>query len=278
MPKNRREFQGANYYDVPGGQRVVSVTTVLDGAWPNNGWRIPYGAKWTAERLLSTEGLRRIRMLMDADEDYSAQRNDLLKWGKAGPTERRDVAGDHGTDLHQYLERRLTGAIEALPERETFSGYHAVEQFLATYRPEPVYIEAQVRSVAEGYAGSFDAIVDIYGRRVLLDLKTSQTYDPHVERPSKAGGDHKDRLQLAAYRYADLIFEDGRDISYLPEVDACVVLAIPRDHPQAWRPIEVRAGMEEHRRFLGLLAAWKWHNDNKDTPIGEHLLPQAEVA
>jgi hypothetical protein len=263
MPRNSTEVGQRRSYEFRG-KHYPSVTTLLK-AYPME-WAIPYGAKYTALRAVDEFPEFVTRLWADKD--------DATKWLKKAPFERRDAAGDHGTDLHGYLEGRLTDK-DAAP---TSPGEVAVEQFLATYRPDPLFIEAQVVSVANEYAGSFDAIVDIYGRRLLLDLKTSATYDPYADRPSKAGGDHKDRLQLAAYRHADIIFQDDRELGYVPEVDGCAVLAIPRDHPHAWRLIEVDAGPATFSKFLTFANAFRWYDDNKDTPIGSQVLPQAEDA
>lgn len=276
-PRNATEIGKRRTYEYRG-VRYPSVTTLLKG-YPQE-WAIPFGAKHAAERAMTPEFIRRWAEMNDADEEYSMLRDSLLKWVKAAPLERRDSAADAGTDLHEYLEARLLGLEEAgwQPDQPLSPAQASVEQFLAVYRPEPVYVEAQVVSVAEKYAGSFDAIVDIYGRRLLLDLKTATTYDPLAGRPSDAGGDHKDRLQLSAYRYADLIFEDDRDIGPVPEVDGAAILAIPREHPSAWRLIEVDAGPETYRRFLDFARAWRWYDDNKKAAIGSQILPQVEGA
>lgn len=265
MPRNATEVGQRRTYEFRG-KKYPSVTSLLKG-YPQE-WAIPYGAKHTALRAVEEFPEFVSRLWVDKD--------DATKWLKSAPYERRDAAGDHGTDLHGYLEERFrVGAVHPKPA----TGHEvAVEQFLNVYRPDPVFIEAQVVNIAHEYAGSFDAIVDIYGRRLLLDLKTSATYDPMSDRPSKSGGDHKDRLQLAAYRYADIIFEDDRELGYVPEVDGCAILAIPRDHPHAWRLIEVDAGPSTFTKFLTFAAAWRWYDDNKDEAIGAQVLPQAEVA
>lgn len=265
MPKNATEIGKRRTYEWRG-ERFPSVTTLLRG-YPQE-WAIAFGAKHVAERAVFQFSELRQRL----DEDPTAT---TLSWLKAAPAQRRDAAADHGTDVHGYLEERLRGFG---PADQLNPAEVAVEQFLAVYRPDPLLIESQVYSVTHRYAGSADAFVNIYGRRLLLDLKTSATYDPKTDRPSKAGGDHKDRLQLAAYRYADFVGEDDRELGPVPDVEGAVVLAIPRDHPEAWRLIEVDAGPETFRRFLDFARAWRWYDEQRDTPIGEQVLPQTEAA
>jgi hypothetical protein len=268
-PKNASEIGQRRNYEWRG-QKLPSVTTLLK-AWPME-WAIAFGAKHVAERAVFQ--FSELRERLDSDDPT----NMTLSWLKAAPAQRRDAAADHGTNTHGYLEGRLRGVDVTYATRPLSPAEQAVEQFLAVYKPEPLLIESQVFSISHGYAGSADAFVNIYGRRVLLDLKTSATYDPMADRPNKAGGDHKDRLQLAAYRYADFIGEDDRELGPVPDVEACMVLAIPRDHPQAWRLIEVDAGPETFRRFLDFKRAFEFYDSTKSEAIGTMVLPQIEGA
>jgi hypothetical protein len=278
-PRNATEINKRRTYSWRG-ERFPSVTTLLKG-YPQE-WAIAFGAKHVAERAMTQEFYDRLQDVaqepMTAEEGQA--RISLLRWLKAAPMERRDKAADHGTDVHAYLEFRLKGGtLEEIDSDDPLTPAEtAVEQFLATYRPDPLLVESQVFSLQHKYAGSLDAVMAIYGRRLLFDLKTAASYDPMAERPSKAGGDHKDRLQLSAYRYADFIGEDDREVGPVPDVDGAVVLSIPRDHPMQWRLIEVDAGPETFRRFLDFKRAWEWYDANKDEAIGEMVLPQLEGA
>lgn len=256
-PRNAAEVGQRRTYTYHG-KKYPSVTTLLK-AWPME-WAIPYGAKAVAERALSPEGLERI----DEMRIYGGWTpDDTLKWLKKAPYEKRDAAADAGTARHGYLEDRLLG----VPAPDDLSPAEvAIEQFLAVYRPEPLLVEAQVVSVAEGYAGSADAFVRIYGKTYILDLKTA----------NHAATDHKARLQLAAYRYADLVFEDDVDLGPVPICDGALILAVPRDNAPAWQLLEVPAGPEEYRRFLDYKRAWQFYDTTKETAVGELLLPQVK--
>jgi hypothetical protein len=255
-PRNAAEVGQRRSYEYRG-VKYPSVTTLLK-AWPME-WAIAYGAKHVAERAMTPEGIKRI---LDMEQDPYV----VLRWLKAAPFERRDAAADAGTIRHGYLEDRLNGY--AVPDGELSPAEQAIEQFLDAYRPEPLYVEAQVVNQYEGYAGSADAFVRIYGRTYVLDLKTA----------NYAATDHKARLQLAAYRYADVVFEDDRDLGPVPPCDGALVLVVPRDDPRSWQPIEVAAGPVEFQRFLDYKRAWQFYDATKDTGIGELLLPQAREA
>jgi len=265
-PRNATEIGQRRAYTFRG-QTYPSVTTILK-AWPME-WAIAYGAKAVAERALSLEGFHQIGKLRSADsEDYAFEYENTLKWLKKAPHERRDAAADAGTDLHSYLEARLLG-VDALDGMKPESpAERAVEQFLQVYRPDPLYVESQVFSVSDGWAGSCDLFATIYGRTLAIDLKTS---------PS-APTDHKARLQLAAYRHEGFIGEDDRELAPVPYTDGAAVLAIPRDKPEQWQLIEVPAGQEEYRVFLATKRLWDFYAATQKEAIGELLLPQSEVA
>lgn len=250
-PRNATEIGQRRHYSFDG-KEYLSVTTLLK-AWPME-WAIAYGAKHVAERAVFRFGELRERLDSDDPLDWT------LRWLKSAPAERRDAAADAGTDLHAYLESRLRG--DDPLEAPTVS-QAAVDEFIAAYRPDPLFVECQVFSVSEGYAGSADAFVRIYGKTYVLDLKTGTL-------------DHKARLQLAAYRYADFIGEDDRMVAPVPVCDGALLLSIPRDDPKSWQVIEVEAGPAEHRRFLDFARAFRFYDSTKKEAVGELLLPQVE--
>lgn len=253
MPRNATEIGQRRSY-VYRGEKYPSVTTLLK-TWPME-WAIAYGAKHVAERAMTAEFLDRL-------DDPAYVYEDNLKWLKRAPAERRDAAADAGTIRHGYLEDRMNGL--DMPEGELSPAERAVEQFLDVYRPDPLMVECQVVAIGERYAGSADAFVSIYGKRYVLDLKTGFI-------------DHKTRLQLAAYRYADIVFEDERDIGPVPLCDGALVLSIPRDDPRSWQLIEVDAGPDVHRRFLDFARAFRFYDSTKNEAVGVLLLPQLEGA
>lgn len=258
-PRNATEIGQRRSY-VFRGRTFPSVTTLLK-TWPME-WAIAYGAKHVAERAVFNHSELSRRLDSDDPIDFT------LRWLKAAPHERRDAAAGKGTGLHAYLEARMAGRtvpVETAPSPES---QQAIEQFLSTYRPDPLFVEAQVFSVSEGYAGSADAFLRIYGRTYTFDLKTSNS----------ASVDHKTRLQLAAYRYGDFIGEDDQEVAPVPTCDGALVLYVPRDDPRSWQLIETPAGAEEFRVFLAAKRLWEFYDGTKETGIGDLLLPQGEVA
>lgn len=252
-PRNATEIGQRRAYTFRG-KKYPSVTTVLK-AWPAE-WMIAYGAKHAALRAIDDLPELMRRRLVDGYEP-------TLKWLKGAAFERRNAAAGTGTDLHTYLEARAKGA-----EADPVSGMEvAIEQFIEVYRPEFLFVESQIFSVVDGWAGSCDAFVRIYGKTGPLDLKTSPN----------APTDHKARLQLAAYAHGDFIGEDDVEVSPVPVCDSAWILAIPRDIPQNWQLIETPAGAHEYARFLDCKRLWEFYDQTKDTGIGELVLPQVEM-
>lgn len=255
-PRNAISDHSKRTYTVPGStEPLTSVTTFLQ-AYPKE-YLVPWAAKMTAQRAIGHFPELVRRMWDDGHEDAE-------RWLKAAPQEKRETAAGHGTDVHAYLEARATEDqdYDYLPETPATV---AVEQFLAAFRPEPLYVEAQIASIEYGYAGSLDLIASVYGRTGLIDLKTSGTVGAET------------RLQLAAYRHGEFIFEDERVIAAVPKVDFCAVLWIPRDNPAGWQFIEVDADLPEFVQFQHIQATWHFSRANKSGVGGTLILTQKEA-
>jgi len=165
--------------------------------------------------------------------------------GKAAPTAGRDAGGARGTDVHRTLHH-LALDLSLPTVGEAAKPYvTALIDWWADERPQPIAAEAIVVSRSKGYAGTLDAIWEVDGRRVIVDAKTSTFRGP------------EEALQLAAYRYADVIaLPDGSE-EPMPTVDAACVLAVT---PDSCRLIDVDADEDAWLAFRGglCLARWMW--------------------
>lgn len=186
---------------------------------------------------------------------------------KGTPWRKRDAAADAGTSIHDVLEAMAFG--REIPADAPFHDY--LVAWRDAYRPHILESEAQVVNVDDGYAGSLDLIADIYGRRLVIDLKTSKLYDGSGQRK---GVDRDWCLQLAAYRYATHTFDD--DASWeMPLVDGAAVLWLPQDAPDEWQFIEVPAGGAEYAAFLAAKATHDDYRAFEKQSLGVLILPQA---
>ncbi|MGH9121394.1 MAG: hypothetical protein ACRDYC_05540 [Acidimicrobiales bacterium] len=133
--------------------------------------------------------------------------------------------------------------------------------------PATVAVEDVVRYTdAEGsYVGSSDWQVRIWGKSFLVDLKTTGRTEP-----GSALYWDSWRLQLAAYRYASEIVDyDGRtEVGTRPllPVDDTAILHLRMNGEWGFHP--VKAGREEHGRFLDLCRAYRWRlRASKDSGV-----------
>jgi hypothetical protein len=251
-PKNASAFQGQRKYGWKD-EHLWSVTTILQ-SYPKP-WLGAWAAKMVAEHAV----------LQPADAEWrDLPPEDQLRYLKGVPWRKRDDAADFGTALHETLAALVAGRkIGPYPGAE--GHVKALVEWWDTYRPLVYDSEVQVFNLTEGYAGSLDLIADVYGRRLLIDLKSGSAIG------------HDVRLQLAAYRYAEFIGEDDHRIADVPDVEGCAVLWIPRDNPAFWQFIEVNAGAAEFAEFLGVRRLHLFTKHNEKSAIGELILPQARV-
>jgi hypothetical protein len=251
-PRNAIAYQGARHY-LWRGVKLPSVTTILR-SYPK-----PWLGAWAAKDVAT-------RAIMDGpDEPWrSLSSEEAIAYLKGSPWRKRDVAADFGTALHESLALLVAGEqVITYPGAERH--VQALTEWWDAYRPQVTDSEVQVFNLAEGYAGSLDLIADVYGRRLLIDLKSGGAIG------------HDARLQLAAYRFAEFIGADDRYIADLPQVEACALLWIPRDTPEQWQFIEARAGAAEFNQFLAVKRLHGFVTDNDKRDVGTLILPQSRV-
>ena len=179
---------------------------------------------------------------------------------------------DLGTAVHDACEEyALTGIRpevddEVRPFLERFDGWAQV------WQPKYLAAEAAVYSPTWGYAGTLDAIVEIEGMQLLLDYKSSRK---SIDSQGKQSGPYPEAaLQLAAYRYAELIatwrarrYEQFRRRYYLlndaergvaqpmPKLDGGVVLHLTPEHA-ALHSIVCDESVFEYFQFAIEIARW----------------------
>jgi hypothetical protein len=246
-PRHATEIGQRRFYECPRHHaRYTSVTTVLSKGTAQE-WAIPWAAKITAETAVAT--LANWRDLPPED---------AVRLLKAAPLARRDKAADAGTLVHGAAEHILSGVEWSLPDDLRPLG-ERIEAWWRANDGRAVMLERTVWHHDLRVAGTLDAVVELAGETVLLDLKTSTVFDP------------KWRLQLAAYRLAnDWIDEDGA-FHEMPDIDWVGVLWVPRERPEEMQLVRVRADMDEYDAFVDVLRAFRWIEDAKKQP-GEIIL------
>jgi hypothetical protein len=108
----------------------------------------------------------------------------------------RDEAGRRGSIVHELTERYDRGEEVSLLTGDGWPGYKMLEwsmferyvDFSTRFEPEHLMIEQNFVSSELGFAGTIDRVMELGGKRYLVDIKTSNAiYDSYW-------------LQLAAYR------------------------------------------------------------------------------
>lgn len=165
------------------------------------------------------------------------------------------AAAGVGTEVHDLFERVARGETVRHVHPDVRPYLDHIHAFHERYQPEHRHIEDAVWSDEHDYAGSFDAISDIDGETVIIDVKTTRS------------GVHEDvALQLSAYAHADrIIKQDGQSHS-LPNIQAGAALHL---RPEGWRLVPVRVDEEVLAYFLHLRSIFDWNNEVAKTVIGK---------
>lgn len=166
--KGRIEFLDSRFYLSPNGSYVPSVTTILE-AFPKSAQFY----QWLKE--------------MGGDADTI-----------------RDEAGRRGSVVHQLTERYDSGEEVSFLNEYGKPAYKLLEwamferyiDFVNVHHPEVQMMEVHMIDDVLGYAGTIDRVIELNGKTVLMDIKTSNAvHDSYW-------------LQLAAYH--ELLKCNGR--------------------------------------------------------------------
>jgi hypothetical protein len=217
-------FEKSHRYKIDG-RWATSVTTALKG--------IPKEAipRWTAKTVAK-------HVLKNLDNiPGELERNGFgptVAMLASIPDNERDTAGDRGTEVHNLAEKYLAGEAVDVPV-DLVPYVQGYAQFVDDWRPKSLYDEVIVASRAHNYAGRLDSIQVIPDLgRCLVDYKTSNgVYGEHV-------------LQCAAYRHAEVMVVDGKEIP-MPAVERVLILHI---QPETYDLIPADAGDLAFENFL----------------------------
>jgi hypothetical protein len=225
-PIRRVDTAKGHHYKDAEGRRVPGVTTIIGDGVPK-----PALINWAGNATADAA----VNRWDELAELPPAARIDALRKARYDV---KDAAANKGTLVHGYAERLVVGEAVDVPE-ELVGHARAYSQFLVEFDVDPVHVEFSVASYRYGYAGTGDLIAKLtfpgIGRILALcDVKTN-----------RSGIFGETALQLAAYRYADVLIKDGEQP--MPEVDACFAIHVG---PDFCRLVPVTADLEQHRSFL----------------------------
>lgn len=241
-PIRRKDTAKTHYYVDAEGRRVPGVTTILGEGVPKPAL-INWSAKATAEATVDNWAQL---------EAMSASKR--LDWMLKARYLERDAAANKGTEVHKFGERLVKGEEVHVPD-ELAAYCEAYARFLDSFKVVPLYVEFSVANLTVGYAGTGDLIADVDipnmgAQRLLLDLKTN-----------KSGIFGETALQLAAYRYAEVLIEDNERDLPMPEVDACAAVHVT---PNGAHLIPVTADEQVFLMFRYAAKVASFTRDGKD--------------
>jgi hypothetical protein len=145
LHKNRIEFTDNRFYITEDGQYVPSVTTILD-CYPKDA----YFFQWL--------------------KDVGDKADHI-----------RDEAGKRGSVVHNLTERYDAGEEVTFLSANGFPEFKMLEwamferyvDFTHSHNPEILMMEEHFASSELGFAGTIDRVINLNGKRILMDIKTS---------------------------------------------------------------------------------------------------------
>jgi hypothetical protein len=182
-------------------------------------------------------------------------------WARAQPRYDFEDAGVRGTSVHTLAN--LLGASEAgatgfeiaewqIPYARGFQGFLS---HLRASQGQILSSEHAVFNLADGYAGTYDLILDYLDQVWLVDIKTSKGYYPEFG------------LQLAAYGRAQFVGLEGDPTEYpIPHIDRYAVLHLrPELYAEGWALVEYPVTGRDYVAFLAALDLYQWQKEGRFT-------------
>ncbi len=243
--------RGHSYKDA-NGLRVPGVTTLIDGGKPK-----PALINWAA----NTTAAGAIDNWDELAAMAPAKRLEFLKNVRYAE---KDAAAKRGTEVHGYAEALVKGENVEVPP-ELVGHVESYARFLDAFKVQAVHVEFSIASYKHGYAGTGDGIFDVviprHGKqRLLLDVKTN-----------RSGIFAETALQLAAYRYADVLLEGQGEIA-MPQVDGTGAIHVRGDGADL---IPVTTNDAVFRSFLYVCQTAAFEKDGRDL-IGAPIAPPTD--
>jgi hypothetical protein len=184
---------------------------------------------------------------------------DAVKWLASMPDGTRDNAAAKGTAIHGLIDLagRATAGATALPVSQEYQDtLDAFQRFLDRVGgPQSIVSsEKAILNLSEGFAGTFDLLMNIDSELWLIDAKSGKGVYPDYA------------LQLAAYGMAEHIALPNDPTLYpFPEPTRYGVLHLrPEAYPDTgYALIEYAITDRERLAFLAALELWRWMQEHK---------------
>jgi len=254
---------------------LYSVTTLIkEGLGTGKGlvyWNAKTPVAWAAEHLDAFSALVKV------DRDQAVKTAMDARWATSGK------AAARGTDLHAAAEQLALGQTPDV-EPHILPYLDQYQLFLEQHQPTFLMSEAPVYNLTNHYAGTCDGIMELGGKTVIFDLKTTDRAPDAKSRPPYP----EVALQLAAYANAEFVglLSEKREINYrryyvyspdqqhepMPAVDGAICIVVS---PFDCRAIPIRIDDEVFRAFLHVRECARWQIDISQRVIGPQITAAA---
>lgn len=250
-PRFKRRNYGSGHGYTLDGEKVPGVTTVLDVL--DKPALVNWAAKQSAEHA--------IEHWAELSELPLLQRAERIEKARFATNKKAIVRGHR---IHEFGDKMATGAAVEVPD-EYRGPAEAYARFLDEWELETLATETPVCHTDYRYAGTFDAIV--HSPRlgvVMLDIKTGKNVYAETA------------LQLAAYRFANLMIDDQpmihTDGAYVAHVLGDTVDLVPLKQDKA--VLETFLYLLEIFEIWHKRTAWKFKKEATfDPPVLPPIYP-----
>lgn len=226
-PIRRKDTARGHKYEDAEGRRVPGVTSILSDGLPKPAL-ITWAANATAEYAVDNWDQL-------SDKSPSVRLKELQNSRYAV----KDAAANKGTAVHALAEKLVAGEEVEVPD-ELVGHAESYARFLDEFQVEPMHVEFSVASYRWGYAGTGDLIAHVthlgVRRLLLMDVKTN-----------RSGIFGETAMQLAGYRYADVLMAGDAEEQPMPEVEGCAGIHVRAD---GYDLIPIIAEDMQHKQFL----------------------------
>ena len=239
---------GSRFYVNPETKEKAIGVTSVTGMLPKpflKFWSTKLAAEWAVDNVGTVTNL-----ITSGEKDAAV---DLIK---KAPDRYTKGAADRGTAIHDLVEKANLGQDLGVVHPDFRPDMEKYEDFLKSFNPEFLEVEATVWSDKYGYAGTLDGICRIDDEILIYDLKTGKSVYSEVA------------LQLAAYKNADFIINADGTQRDIPPIDAAFVVHL---RPEGFRVVPVRIDDDVFEVFKALLQIVEWDSTIQKTVLGADL-------
>jgi hypothetical protein len=137
------------------------------------------------------------------DCDMPEEVDAMLEQAQRAHTHKSDKGKDIGTEVHAAIERYLKGDVVGSLTNEAVKSFGAFVDWFTNTNAKKVAVEQAVYSRERQYCGKFDAILEIDGKTVLVDFKTTNVSAYALKKGKEWTGLYpEDFMQLGFYSKA----------------------------------------------------------------------------